>query len=67
MKKYISGFAPVNFKKLGKSFLLIGLVVIVMKGVEQVAGGFNISDTVFFVGGALFLVGAYMVFAINEE
>lgn len=67
MKKYLPGFVPVNFKKLGKSFLLIGLVVIVMKGVEQVAGGFNISDTVFFVGGSMFLIGAYMVFALDEK
>jgi len=67
MKKYLPGFVPVNFRKLGKAFLVIGLVAIVMKGVEKIAGGFNISDTLFFIGGAMFLAGAYMVFAINEK
>lgn len=67
MKKYPPGFTPVSFKKLGRTFLLIGTVVIVMKGVREVAGGFVISDKLFFVAGAIFLSGAYMFFVVDEE
>jgi hypothetical protein len=67
MKKYLSGFVPVDFRKLGKAFLLIGLVAIIIKGVEEIAGGFVISDMLFFIGAAMFLIGAYMVFTVVEK
>ena len=66
MKKYTSGFVPVDFKLGGKILFPIGLVLILVKGLDYLIGWSVIPTIVLFVGLGLLLLSLYLLFVVPK-
>ena len=67
MKKYLSGFVPVNFKQTGKILLIIGLVCLAVRLLSFLTNWFSLSNNILYVGIGLILLSLYLFFVVPKE
>jgi len=67
MKKYTSGFVPIDFRLGGKILFPIGLALILVKGLDYLIGWSVIPMAVLFVGIGLLLLSLYLYFYGTKE
>lgn len=67
MKKYPSGFVPINFQQVGQLLLIIGVVCSLVRGYD-IFFGMNIFDnTVLYFGLLCIVLGLYLKFVVPKE
>jgi len=67
MKKNTSGFVPIDFKLVGKIMFPLGLVLILVKGLDYLMGWSVIPVVVLFAGIVLLLLSLYLFFVVPKE
>jgi hypothetical protein len=67
MKKYPSGFVPVDYRVAGKNLIKIGFVGLLFKSVAFVSGWFEASNYIAYFSGGLILIGLYLVFVVSKN
>lgn len=60
MKKYMPGFVPVNYKKVGKILFALGLILVIADLV------FKLGHLLYIGGGAV-LISLYLMFVTPKE
>jgi hypothetical protein len=66
-KKHPSGFVPVNFQLAGKILLALGIILIILKGVDYLTCWVMLPNDLFLIGLALIVVSAYLIFIVPKE
>lgn len=67
MKKYPTGFVPVNFKAVGKIFLVISALTFTLFGFNYFLNILQLSNFVLFFGIAVLLLGVYLIYVVPRE
>ncbi|MBT4722598.1 hypothetical protein HOB30_02475 [Candidatus Falkowbacteria bacterium] len=67
MKKYQSGFVPVNYNIVGKNLIKIGLVGLLFKLLSIFTGWYEASNFIVYGSIGLLLVGSYLVFIVSKN
>ncbi|PIR07106.1 MAG: hypothetical protein COV55_01605 [Candidatus Komeilibacteria bacterium CG11_big_fil_rev_8_21_14_0_20_36_20] len=67
MKKYMTGFVPMNYKKSGIILLIIGLAGLVLKLISYFTSWFFISNYLMYFGPALILISFYLILVVPKE
>jgi len=58
------GFVPANYKVAGNLLLLVGIISLLAKGVDNITGWFSLSIIPLFFGIACILIGLYLVYYV---
>jgi len=66
-KKHQSGFVPIPFKLLGKILFSISAVMVIIGGLDYLAGWGRIPQTVLFVGLGLLVLSLYLLYVVPKE
>ena len=66
MKKYPTGFVPVNFQEVGGILLVIGVLCVLIEVVDFLVGAFSIPNTVLYFGLASLALSAYLIFIVPK-
>ncbi|MFC1871619.1 hypothetical protein ACFLYF_04390 [Chloroflexota bacterium] len=66
-KKHPSGFVPIPFKLLGKILFPISAVMVIIGGLDYLAGWGGIPQTVFFVGIGFLVLSLYLRYVVPKE
>jgi len=64
--EHLSGFVPVNFKKVGKALVAIGCVMLLVKLTGLITGWYAPKSGVVILGVCLLLVGLYISLISKE-
>jgi len=66
MKKYPSGFVPVNFQRAGKLMMVIGFVCLLAMLLGILTGAYSLPYSVLFFGSAFLILGPYLIFVVPK-
>jgi hypothetical protein len=66
MSKF-SGFVPFQFKKAGYTLLVVGGICLLLVGVVNLTGWFEIPQAVLFFGLVSIPISLYLIFVPPEE
>ena len=66
-KKPSSGFVPIPFKLLGNILFPISIIMVVMGGLDYLAGWDIIPRAVLFVGLGLLILSSYLRYVVPKE
>jgi len=61
------GFVPANYKIAGNILLILGVVSLIVKGVDYLTGWLSLSNIPFFFGVGCILFGLYLVYYITPR
>ena len=64
MGKQPAGFVPANYKVTGNILLIVGIVSLLVRGLDYLTGWFSLSNILFFFGTPCILIGLYLVYYI---
>ncbi|MBU1130693.1 hypothetical protein KJ840_00995 [Patescibacteria group bacterium] len=67
MKKYMSGFVPINFNLVGKVLLPLGIIFLLSKIISYFTKWFNIPNVLLFMGIGFIIIGLYLIFVAPKE
>ena len=66
MKKYPSGFVPINYQRAGKLMVVIGLVCLLAILLGILTGAYSLPYSVLFFGLAFLILGPYLIFVVPK-
>jgi len=66
MKKHKAGFAPTNFKLVGKILLITGIILLFLYGIGLV-GLFEVAENILYIGIVAIFVSLYIKIFVPEE
>jgi|APSaa5957512622_1039677.scaffolds.fasta_scaffold149113_2 hypothetical protein len=67
MKKYPSGFVPINFKQVGIALIIIGLIMVIPSIISYTSDSFNVSENILYIGIGLILISFYILWAAKKK
>lgn len=62
-----AGFVPVNFGSAGRVLLVMGIVFLLIGGVDYLIGLSALASLVLFLGVGLLVIGGYVILASQER
>ena len=66
MKEHMTGFVPVDFRKLGVVLLVVGMIGIGARLASYFGNWLGVSDLLIFVGATAVLLGLYLIFVVPK-
>lgn len=63
----MSGFVPVQFTKVGKIVLVIGIILLLVKLVSYATDWFHLPICLLYFGGGSMIIGLYLIFVVPKE
>ncbi|MFH1667540.1 MAG: hypothetical protein ABH884_00765 [Candidatus Komeilibacteria bacterium] len=67
MKKYMTGFVPVQFNKVGKVLLTLGIISLLLEILDYFSDWFNLPNIIMFIGVGFVLIGLYLIYIVPKE
>lgn len=64
--KFPSGFVPVDYQLLGKAFLVLGFIVLLVKGVDYLTGWLALPNLAWGLGVTYILISLYLLFVVPK-
>jgi hypothetical protein len=61
------GFVPIQFHKLGKAMLVVGITALLITVLSSILGWFSYPPAILYASIAAILVGLYMIFIVPTE
>ena len=62
-----AGFVPINYRITGKLLLILGIIGLLVTGVDALTGWFGLPRVVFILSVALIPVSLYLLLVPKEE
>ena len=62
-----AGFVPINYRIAGKVLLILGLIGLLVTGVDAITGWFGLPKVILIVSVVLIPVSLYLLFVVPKE